>query len=119
MATVERIDLESKTVITSIGEINYNYLVIATGAQTNFFGNKNIERHAMPMKSLTESLDLRSLILQNFEKSLNESELDEIDSNMNFVVVGGGPTGVELAGALAELKRHVLPKDYPKDTNII
>ncbi len=113
MAHVEKVDLESKNVTTSIGDIAFDFLVIATGAKTNYFGNKNIEEHAMPMKSLTESLDLRSLILQNFEASLNETNLENQDALMNFVVVGGGPTGVELAGALAELKKHVLPKDYP------
>ncbi|MEQ9063301.1 MAG: NAD(P)/FAD-dependent oxidoreductase [Vicingaceae bacterium] len=113
MAAVESIDLESKEVLTSIGKMSYSYLVIATGAETNYFGNEQIEKFAVPMKSLTESLDLRSLILQNFESSLNQKDLNESDSLMNFVVVGGGPTGVELAGALAELKKHVLPKDYP------
>lgn len=113
MAKVEHIDVEAKQIITSIGELKYDYLVIATGARTNYFGNKNIEKYSMPMKSLTESLDLRSLILQNFEKALTENVEEEKDSHMNFMIVGGGPTGVELAGALAELKRHVLPKDYP------
>jgi NADH dehydrogenase len=113
MTKVEHIDLIKKAVVTSIGEIRYDYLVIATGAKTNYFGNANIEKYAMPMKSLTESLDLRSLILQNFEQALTQNSEEEKDSFMNFMIVGGGPTGVELAGALAELKNHVLPKDYP------
>ena len=113
MTKVENIDFVQQKVITTIGDIRYDYLVIATGAKTNYFGNQNIEKHAMPMKSLTETLDLRSLILQNFEKALTQNAEEEKDSFMNFMIVGGGPTGVELAGALSELKQHVLPKDYP------
>ena len=99
---------------TSIGEIHYDYLVIATGSKTNYFGLENVEEMGMPMKSITEALDLRSLILQSFEESLLTSDLKKRESLMNFVVVGGGPTGVETAGALGELKKHILPKDYPE-----
>ena len=113
MTKVEHIDFMQRLVYTTIGDIRYDYLIIATGARTNYFGNANIEKHSMPMKNLTESLDLRSLILQNFEKALTQNAEEEKDSFMNFMIIGGGPTGVELAGALAELKKHVLPKDYP------
>ena len=111
--TVERIDTEKKEVHTTIGPIEYDHLVVALGATNNFFGNKDVERFAVPMKSLVESLQLRSMILQNFEEALNSSDLEEQNRLMNFVIVGGGATGVELAGALAELKEHVLPNDYP------
>ncbi|TDG36584.1 NAD(P)/FAD-dependent oxidoreductase [Pedobacter changchengzhani] len=100
--------------LTDIGKINYDYLVIATGSTSNFFGNKEIEENSMPMKSIPEALDLRSMILQNFEKSLIEKDADKKSALLNFVVVGGGPTGVETAGAIAELKRHVVPNDYPE-----
>jgi len=113
IAEINRIDSSNNCIETSIGTIDYDYLVVATGANTNFFGQAEIEKYAMPMKTLTESLDLRSLILQNFEKALNSENIEEQNGLMNFVIVGGGPTGVELAGALAELKRHVLPTDYP------
>jgi len=113
MAQVVRIEQQSNRVVTDIGELDFDYLVVATGSKTNFFGNKNIERHAMPMKSVSEALDMRSLMLQNFEKALLTKNLSERTGLMNFVIVGGGPTGVELAGALSELKNHVLPKDYP------
>lgn len=113
MADVHQIDAEKKLVHTSVGILDYDYLVMATGAQSNFFGMKNIEKYSMPMKSLVEALNLRSLILQNFEKALNCSNVQERDALMSFVIVGGGATGVELAGALAELKRYILPKDYP------
>lgn len=113
MASVENISTKEQLVQTDIGSIRYDYLVIATGATNNFFGMDNIEQYAMPMKSLTESLDLRSMILQNFEEALNTNDLEERNRLMNFVIVGGGPTGVELAGALSELRSHVLPNDYP------
>ncbi len=112
MAEVEDIDTLNKTIKTDIGKINYDYLVIATGSTNNFWGMKDIERNAMPLKSLREALDIRSLVLQNLEKALNDPKQRE--ACMNFVVVGGGPTGVEVAGALGELTRHVLPNDYPE-----
>lgn len=114
MGEVQQIVSAENKLITSIGELKYDYLVIATGSTTNYFGIKDFEQNAMPMKSLTEALDLRSLILQNFEKALLTKDLHEQEALMTFVVVGGGPTGVELAGALCELKKHVLPNDYPE-----
>lgn len=106
-------DAQTKTVRTDIGELAYDHLVLAMGSKTNYFGNANIEAMSMPMKSVPEALNLRSLILQNFEGSLLTTDLKERERLMNYVIVGGGPTGVELAGALAELKNHVLPADYP------
>jgi NADH dehydrogenase len=116
MASVEKVNTADKVIETNIGPLGYDYLVIATGTTTNFFGMKGVEKYAMTMKTVSEALDLRSLILQNFEKALLANE-EEQESYMNFPIVGGGPTGVELAGALAELKNHVLPADYP-DLNI-
>jgi NADH dehydrogenase len=113
LADVEGVETIKNQAITNIGRIDYDYLVIATGAITNFFGNENIEKFGYTMKSLRESLDLRSVIIQNFEKALNLSSVEERHKYMNFVIVGGGATGVELAGALAELKKNILPKDYP------
>ncbi len=104
---------KSKLVRTDIGDLGYDYLVIGTGSETNFFGNVEIEKNSMGMKSIPQSLDLRSLILENFEQALLTDNLHERDALMNFVIVGGGPTGVELAGALAEIKKGILPKDYP------
>ncbi len=113
MAQVHQIDGEQNIVYTSIGSLSFDYLVMATGADSNFFGMKNIEKYSMPMKSLVEALNLRSVILQNFEKAIHTSDLNEREALMSFVIVGGGATGVELAGALAELKKYILPKDYP------
>lgn len=113
MANVLRIDTAAHTVNTDIGTLPYDYLVIATGATTNFFGNKQLEQLCMPMKTVAEALDIRSLMLQNLEKALLTTNVDDKDSLMGIVIVGGGPTGVELAGALAELKKDILPNDYP------
>ncbi|MAY83024.1 MAG: FAD-dependent oxidoreductase [Flavobacteriales bacterium] len=117
MAEVEEVKTEENILQTNIGDVEYDYLVVATGATTNFFGNKELEANAMTMKSVSEALDLRSLILQNFEKALLKSAVEEQDALMSITIVGAGPTGVELSGALAELKKHVLPHDYP-DLNI-
>ncbi|PCJ93216.1 MAG: FAD-dependent oxidoreductase [Flavobacteriaceae bacterium] len=113
LAEVERVATEEKKIITSIGTLEYDYLVMATGSVTNFFGNDQIEKNSMGMKTIPQSLNLRSLILENFEEALLTDDLHERDALMNFVIVGGGPTGVELAGALAEIKKGILPKDYP------
>ncbi|KKN31091.1 hypothetical protein LCGC14_0827490 [marine sediment metagenome] len=113
LAEVTQVVIESNLVQTNIGNLRYDYLVIGTGSETNFFGNDEIEKNSMGMKSIPQSLNLRSLILENFEQALLTDNLHERDALMNFVIVGGGPTGVELAGALAEIKKGILPKDYP------
>lgn len=112
VAEVQEVQTERKQVITSNGIYKYDYLIIATGCTSNFFGNKNIEKYAYPMKSTTEAIALRNRILLNYEEALNASP-DELEAIMNIVIVGGGPTGVELAGSLAEMKKNVLPRDYP------
>ena len=113
LAEVKEIDAKNNTIIADIGELKYDYLVIATGSKTNYFGNKEIEANSMAMKTIPQSLNIRSLILENFEQALLTNDINERHSLMNFVIVGAGPTGVELAGALAEMKRAILPKDYP------
>lgn len=113
LANVEEIKTEEKTIVTNIGSLDYDYLVIATGSETNYYGNREIEINSMAMKTIPESLNLRSLILENFEQALLTDQYHERDALMNFVIVGAGPTGVELAGALAEIKKGILPKDYP------
>jgi NADH dehydrogenase len=110
---VNEIDTKNQKVIADIGELRYDYLVLATGSKTNFFGNKEIERYSVAMKTIPQSLNIRSLILENFEQALLTNDIHDRHSLINFVLVGGGPTGVELAGALAEMKKAILPKDYP------
>ena len=113
LAEVMQIHPDKKIIETSIGNLDYDELIIATGSKTNFFGNDNIQKNTMEMKSVPQALDIRSLVLENFEEALLTDNLEERNALMNFVIVGGGPTGVELAGALAEMKKGILPKDYP------
>ncbi|MEL0456091.1 NAD(P)/FAD-dependent oxidoreductase [Flavobacteriaceae bacterium SZ-1-7] len=120
LANVEEIDAQKNMVITDIGNLKFDYLVVASGSETNYFGNSEIEKNSMAMKTIPQALNLRSLILENFEAALLTSDLNERNALMNFVIVGGGPTGVELAGALAEIKKGILPKDYPDlDTRMV
>ncbi|WP_410221034.1 NAD(P)/FAD-dependent oxidoreductase [Pedobacter sp.] len=111
---VQKINTDKNILNTSIGDISYDYLIIATGSTSNFFGQSEIEYNAMPMKSIPEALNLRSMILQNLEAALIAETPEHEAALLNFVVVGGGPTGVETAGAIAELKKHVLRNDYPE-----
>ncbi len=114
MARVKKVFPETREIETSIGNLTYDYLVLAQGAGNNFFGNISISTYSLPMKSVGESLGLRNTILNNFEKALNTTDPEVQSRLMNMVVVGGGPTGVEISGALAEMKNFVLPKDYPE-----
>ncbi|MFT6370663.1 MAG: NADH dehydrogenase [Maribacter sp.] len=113
LAEVQEIAAEKKQLNTSIGPLSYDYLILATGSKTNFYGNTELEKNAMAMKTIPQSLNLRSLILENFEQALLTDDFHARDALINFVIVGGGPTGVELSGALAEIKKGILPKDYP------
>jgi NADH dehydrogenase len=103
-----------KKILTNSEDIFYDILVLATGADTNFFGNQKMASYAFPMKSVVESLQLRHRLIQNFEDALLAKTPEELQRLLNIVIVGGGPTGVEVAGALAEMKKYVLPKDYPE-----
>jgi len=111
---VTAIDRETSEVHTLLGSIHYDYLVFATGTNTNFFGMSHIREKAIPMKSVSEALSLRNTLLQNFEDALTNPSDEEVEGLMNVVIVGGGPTGVEISGTLAEMRRSVLPKDYPE-----
>ncbi|GAB3229371.1 NAD(P)/FAD-dependent oxidoreductase [Hymenobacter seoulensis] len=114
MADVQRIEAERNTVVTNIGDIHYNHLVIATGSLTNYFGLESIERNSMQIKSVPNALNLRSYLFQNFEKALLTEDPAQRQALLNVVVVGGGPTGVEICGSLAEMRKDVLPQDYPE-----
>lgn len=105
---------DSNSIVTNAGEISFDYLVIATGVRTNFFGNKNLERFGIPMKSTAAAIHLRNRILTSYEEAILTEDNKEQSQLLSFSIVGGGPTGVELSGAIAELKSYVLPKDYPE-----
>ena len=114
IAEVESIDSENKIITTTLGTVWYDYLVIATGATTNFFGMDSFATNGIPMKSVSEALYLRNTLLENFERAVTRLGKEEKQRLLNVVVVGGGPTGVEVCGALAEMRKFVLPKDYPE-----
>lgn len=114
VAEVKNISPTTHEVETNIGNIPYDFLVLANGAETNFFGNKNLPTYGYSMKSVSEALLIRNTLLQNYEQALVTSNEQERNALLNIVVVGGGPTGVELAGAIAEMKNKLLPKDYPE-----
>jgi NADH dehydrogenase len=114
LGEVTSIHPETNCIETSIGSVKYDYLVIASGAETNFYGMKDVAQYAHPMKTITDSIKLRNIIIRNFETALLTDDKELMNSLMDFVIVGGGPTGVELAGAISELKRHIFPKDYPE-----
>ncbi|QJD94375.1 NAD(P)/FAD-dependent oxidoreductase [Mucilaginibacter robiniae] len=113
IAEVTKVSPETNSIETSLGPIAYDYLVVATGANTNYFGNKEMEANAMPMKSTTEALNLKSKILQSLEEATLKATKEERAPYMTFVFAGAGPTGVELAGAVAEIRNKVLPLEYP------
>lgn len=113
MAEVKSVDSAKKTINTTVGEIEYDYLVLAFGAKTNFFGNKDIEATTLPMKSVSEAMKLRNTILRNLELALTEEDPARKQALMNIVVVGGGASGVEIAGAVAEMKKNIIARDYP------
>lgn len=120
IARLEKIIPEKNEIQTNIGVLGYDYLILATGLTTNYFGLKDIEQNALPMKSVSDALLMRNTILQSYEKALNDENLQSREAHLNIVIVGGGPTGVELAGALAEMKKFILPKDYPElDFNLM
>ncbi|GAA4367264.1 NAD(P)/FAD-dependent oxidoreductase [Hymenobacter saemangeumensis] len=112
LAEAQAVDTAAQVVETSIGLLRYDYLVLATGAETNFFGDARMQRHAIALKSIDDAIELRNTVLSNFEQALQLGDSEQINSLLDFVIVGGGPTGVEIAGALSELRQHVFPRDY-------
>ena len=104
--------------MTSSGEIEYDYLVLAHGATNAYFGSVDMQKYSRGMKTIAEVLDLRNSLLMNFETALTAENAAERDMLMSIVIIGGGPSGVEIAGALAEMNKYVLTKDYPEFKDI-
>ncbi len=114
MAPVEKIDPEKSEILTPIGNFHFDYLVIATGSESNFFGNETLASHSLSLKSLTDALTVRSTLLREFEMAVTRLHTEEKKILLNFIIIGAGATGVEIAGALAEFKKHIVPADYPE-----
>ena len=112
LAEVQAVDTTAQVVETSIGRVRYDYLVLATGSEPNYFGDAQMAKNSITLKSVEDAIELRNTLLSNFEQALQLGDMEQLNSLLDFVVVGGGPTGVEIAGALSELRSHVFPKDY-------
>jgi NADH:ubiquinone reductase (H+-translocating) len=112
IADVKEISTDDKYIMTEQGRLKFDYLVLAMGADTNYYGNERIMQHAIPMKSVSEALYLRNAILEDYEKALLTNDANERESLMDIVIVGGGPTGVEVAGSLAEMRKDIMPLEY-------
>lgn len=116
MGEFQRLVAAENKVVLSTGELTYDYLVFAVGAETNFFGMENVKKNALPMKTVNDALELRNYFLQRMEQAARTTDENERKKLLTIVVAGGGPTGVEVSGVLAEMKKHVMPKDYPELT---
>ncbi|WP_353088192.1 NAD(P)/FAD-dependent oxidoreductase [Flavobacterium sp.] len=114
MGELQSIAWEKNTLYLHNGSLSYDYLVLATGTTTNFFGMENVQRHAIPMKTLEEALNMRNLMLQRIEKAANSQDPQEQRELMTIVVTGGGPTGVELSGMFAEMSKTIIAQEYPE-----
>jgi NADH:ubiquinone reductase (H+-translocating) len=118
MGSLVNIDTQSNTIETDTGRVEYDILVLAMGTETNYFGMENLRKSALPMKTIDDALNLRNHILLNVEKLVRLPDGPEREKLQNIVIAGGGPTGVEISGMLAEMRRNILRKDYPEITTL-
>lgn len=114
MGSLQRVIPEENKVVLSTGELTYDYLIMATGTETNYFGIENIAKYALPMKTVNDALFLRNFMLQRMEDATITTDLQEKKKLGTIVIAGGGPTGVEIAGMLAEMRKNIFRKDYPE-----
>jgi NADH dehydrogenase len=114
LGRLKRVKPEVNTIVLDNGELSYDYLVFATGAETNFFGNENIKKHAIPMKTLSDAIAMRNVLLMRMEQASISTDPQEANRLLTMVIAGGGPTGVEISGMFAEMKKGILRKDYPE-----
>src|SRR4051812_7721469 len=114
MGSLLKVNPEQNNIETDTGVVNYDYLVLALGTESNYFGMERVKAHSLPMKSIDDALNLRNHLLLNMEEAVHTDDLKEKEKHLNIVICGGGPTGVELAGMLAELGRNIALKEYPE-----
>lgn len=118
MGALVKVNIETNSVETTSGNLEYDYLVLALGTESNYFGMENVKKSALPLKTINDATNLRNHLLLNMEKAVRAQDTDERKKLLNVVVAGGGPTGVEVAGMLAEMARHLAPKEYPELTDL-
>ena len=118
MGTLTNINTQDNIIETDTGNVEYDILVLAMGTETNYFGMENVKRHALPMKTIDDALNFRNQILLNIEKVTRLEDGPEREKLQNVVIAGGGPTGVEISGMLAEMRKNILRKDYPELTSL-
>ncbi|HEY1112706.1 MAG TPA: NAD(P)/FAD-dependent oxidoreductase, partial [Chitinophagaceae bacterium] len=118
MGCLQQVEPEANRIQTDTGELTYDYLVLCIGTETNYFGMENVRKHALPMKTIHDALNLRNYLLLNMEKAVRDVDREDRDRDLNVVIAGGGPTGVEVAGMLAEMGAHIMRKEYPEITDL-
>ena len=114
LGCLKRVDIQNNTIETDTGVLPYDYLVLAVGTESNYFGMENVKQHSLPMKTINDALNLRNYLLLNMEKAVRTTSIEEKERHLNIVIAGGGPTGVEVAGMLAEMGRNIGAKEYPE-----
>ena len=114
LGCLKRVDIQNNTIETDTGVLPYDYLVLAVGTESNYFGMENVKKHSLPMKTINDALNLRNYLLLNMEKAVRTTSIEEKERHLNIVIAGGGPTGVEVAGMLAEMGRNIGAKEYPE-----
>ncbi len=114
MASLQQVIPSENKIVLDNGEMNYNYLIFATGAETNFFGNENVQKNAIPMKTLNDAINMRNILLQRLEEASIATDKIEKAKFANIIIAGGGPTGVEISGMFAEMRKYIIKKDYPE-----
>ena len=117
LGSLLKVKPEKNTIETDTGVLEYDYLVLAIGTETNYFGMENVQNYSWPMKTINDALNLRNHLLLNLEKAVKINDPKEREKHLNMVIAGGGPTGVEIAGMLAEMGQHIIRKEYPEINN--
>lgn len=118
MGCLQKVNPGTNSIDTDTGTLTYDYLVLCIGTETNYFGMENVRKHSLPMKTIHDALNLRNYLLLSMEKAVRDVSKDDRDRDLNIVIAGGGPTGVEVAGMLAEMGQHIMRKEYPEITDL-